>query len=469
MKKIIATTLLTIAATGFAASGQGLSLEQAREAYSRGDYDQAAATLAKGAEAEPKNATLNHQAGVALMRTGDFEQARKYLKRGTEESLLYLARIAVDGYDFDEAEELVERYDEARSKARRKAKGKQTTENPPIYEEVEETLERGRSMIERVEKIVVIDSIAVNKNDFFKAYRLAASAGKIEGTDVLPKGFEAADGTTVHVTQDGESMIWAMPDSAENYVVAEATRLADGSWEGPIQAGGDLGEGGDVNYPFLMADGMTLYFASDGDGSLGGYDIYISRRDGDGFLQPQNIGMPYNSPFDDYMLAIDEETGTGWWATDRNRLGDKVTIYRFIPSELRVNYPGDTPNLKEMALLTNYKATWEPGADYTALLAQPKEETNGKNGSEFRFALPDGRIISTLKDLPNQRARSLMMNYIELNAELQKLDERLATLRAEYGRGNRSREGAIRSGEERQKSLREEIARKRNEVVNALR
>ncbi|MDE6826363.1 MAG: tetratricopeptide repeat protein [Paramuribaculum sp.] len=469
MKQLIATTILTITATGFGASGQTLSLEQAREAFGHGDYDQAAATLAKSAEAEPKNATLNHQAGVALMRAGDIEQARKYLKRGTEESLLYLARIAVDGYDFDEAEELVERYDDARSKARRKAKGKQPAENPAIYDEVEETLERGRSMIERVEKIVVIDSIAVNKNEFFRAYRLAASAGKIEGTDVLPKGFPAAEPTTVHVTQDGESMIWAVPDSTENYVLAEATRLADGSWEGPVMPSGNLGEGGDVNYPFLMADGMTLYFASDGEGSLGGYDIYISRRDGDGFLQPQNIGMPYNSPFDDYMLAIDEETGTGWWATDRNQLEDMVTIYRFIPSELRVNYPTDTPNLKEMALLTNYKATWEPGADYTALLASPKEENGGRKGDEFRFSLPDGKILTSLQDIPNQRARMLMKSYIELNSELDNLNERLAGLRAEYGKGNRSREGAIRSAEERQKSLREEIARKRNEVVNAMR
>ncbi|MDE7470283.1 MAG: hypothetical protein K2M57_02420, partial [Paramuribaculum sp.] len=229
------------------------------------------------------------------------------------------------------------------------------------------------------------------------------------------------------------------------------------------------GEGGDVNYPFLMADGMTLYFASDGEGSLGGYDIYISRRDGDGFLQPQNIGMPYNSPFDDYMLAIDEETGTGWWATDRNQLEDMVTIYRFIPSELRVNYPTDTPNLKEMALLTNYKATWEPGADYTALLASPKEENGSRKGDEFRFSLPDGKILTSLQDIPNQRARMLMKSYIELNSELDNLNERLAGLRAEYGKGNRSREGAIRSAEERQKNLREEIARKRNEVVNAMR
>ncbi len=60
--------------------------------------------------------------------------------------------------------------------------------------------------------------------------------------------------------------------------------------------------------PFFMSDGVTLYYANDGDESIGGYDIFISRKGEDGFLQPQNIGMPYNSPYDDYMLAIDEVT-----------------------------------------------------------------------------------------------------------------------------------------------------------------
>jgi len=30
-----------------------------------------------------------------------------------------------------------------------------------------------------------------------------------------------------------------------------------------------------VAYPFLMADGVSLYFAADGEESLGGLDIFI--------------------------------------------------------------------------------------------------------------------------------------------------------------------------------------------------
>ena len=95
-----------------------------------------------------------------------------------------------------------------------------------------------------------------------------------------------------------------------------------------------------------MPDGVTLYFANNGENSLGGYDIFMTRRsDGDGegkeYFQPQNVGMPYNSPFNDFMMAIDEASGLGWWATDRNQIPGKVTVYVFIPSQMRVNVEPD--------------------------------------------------------------------------------------------------------------------------------
>ena len=49
-------------------------------------------------------------------------------------------------------------------------------------------------------------------------------------------------------------------------------RLLDG-WSEPEPLM-SLNEQGNVNYPFLMSDGITLYYASDGEGSLGGYDIF---------------------------------------------------------------------------------------------------------------------------------------------------------------------------------------------------
>ena len=164
--------------------------------------------------------------------------------------------------------------------------------------------------------------------------------------------------TTVYVTESGDRMLWGSPDAAGNVNIVESSHLADGSWESPHAVSDNLQLGSNANFPFLLSDGMTLYYASDGEGSLGGYDIYVTRNDGDRYLNPQNIGMPYNSPLDDYLLAIDDATGVGWWATDRNMIPDSLTIYLFVPQELRDNYPVDgTPDLVDRARITSVRAT----------------------------------------------------------------------------------------------------------------
>ena len=191
----------------------------------------------------------------------------------------------------------------------------------------------------------------------------------------------------------------------KNYTLTQSTRLDDGSWDEPQLLGEGLGEGGDAAYPFLMSDGVTLYFANDGENSLGGYDIFMTRNNGEEYLQPQNIGMPYNSPYDDYMLAIDEESGIGWWATDRNRLGDSITIYRFIPREMRVNYPADTAGLARLAIISDFRATQQPGADYSGLLARASD--NGDSGRSTAFTIAIGsKIYHDLNDFRTSRGRT---------------------------------------------------------------
>lgn len=90
----------------------------------------------------------------------------------------------------------------------------------------------------------------------------------------------------------------------------------------------------------MMADGMTLYFAAKGEESLGGYDIFVTRynKSTGEFVRAENVGMPFNSPANDYLMAIDETCNIGWFVTDRNQTADNVCIYRFIPNETREVY-----------------------------------------------------------------------------------------------------------------------------------
>jgi len=210
-------------------------------------------------------------------------------------------------------------------------------------------------------------------------------------------------------------MLWAAPDSTGHRQIVESIKLTDDSWSNPSPISDNLSENGDNDYPFMMADGVTLYFANNGNESIGGYDIFVATRDTatDSYLQPRNIGMPYNSPYDDYMLAIDELNGIGWWATDRNQLDDKLTIYVFVPNELRRNYDSDIDDIESYARISDYKATQE-GQDYSELMKEISEISTSTvtKKEDFRFPIGGGKIYTTLNDFKSTNAKNLMSQYL---------------------------------------------------------
>lgn len=358
----------------------------------------------------------------------------------------------IKAYDFDGAREDLEKYEDTKDASEQTAR------------RLEDRINLGSSMLERVQKIEVIDSIAVDKATFFDAYRLNPAAGSLSPASTLPAGFSADSATVVYSTESGERRLWGAPrPDGKGSRIVQTSLLADGSWESPAALDDAVnGDSHNANYPFVMSDGITLYYASDCPAtSLGGYDIYITRFDGEKYLEPQNIGMPFNSTADDFLLAIDETTGAGWWATDRNNLGDKLTVYLFIPSEIRVNYPPDTPGLADLAKLTDFKATRPRGADYSRLikaLSAPVRHDHAAD-DEFEFAMPDGRVIRNLGELSSERARNAMEDYLDRIDDLNYLLLDLADWRSGYAAGDSSLASRILEGEKEESRIRADIRR----------
>lgn len=453
--------ILSIFTGIFSIYSHAITLDEAKKAFAAGDYAEALPALISTADKEPRNAAINQMAGIALMRTGQSDKAIHYLQKGTNEAKIYLAEIAFYDYRFNDGIELIDKYAEGQKKARKPVS--------PDADKVRERLELGLSMLDRVEKIVIIDSINVDSEDFFTAYKLSAPSGRIETPSILQPDFNAATPTSVYVTESGNKMMWASTDKDENFVLVETNKLADGTWERPSELGNSLNEGGDANYPFLMSDGVTLYFANDGTNSLGGYDIFISRNDGSSYLNPQNIGMPYNSPDNDYLLAIDEVSGIGWWATDRNHIEDQVTIYIFIPQELRINYPADQENLADLAIIKSIRDTWAPDADYAQLLEKIRqlgtEQTH--KSADFHFALPGKRIYTSLSDFKSNTARDLMTEYLAKLDQTNKLKAKLAEMRAAYSKGNKGIGTEIQQTERELENMEKDLKRRINDIVRA--
>lgn len=354
--------------------------------------------------------------------------------RTTAADHLELARRYAAEYRPEEAREQYDNYERLTRRARKQV--------PEEIEAERSALVTMENMLERVESIVVFDSLTVDSATFFTHYRLAPEAGRI----VTGSMARIPDAPMAFVPQSNTEILYALPDSAGDFRLYGADILDDGTLDHPRMLDVDNG-GGSARFPFLMSDGVTLYYAHDGEGSLGGYDIFMTRRSDDGFLQPQNVGMPYNSPANDYMLAIDEVSGAGWWASDRSAAPGTVTIYMFRPSHTRVNVSPDNPDLTALARLSDISLTWEPGADYTALRdrirqADKAPRQTGQSHESFNIAVGN-RTFRSLDDFTSPEARKAMARAINARAAISSIEARLAGLREKYRNGDHSGEATI--------------------------
>lgn len=72
---------------------------------------------------------------------------------------------------------------------------------------------------------------------------------------------------------------------------------------------------------YLHIDGETMYLASQGHESLGGYDIFVSKKEQGVWSRPVNLGYPINTPYDDFFFSV---TASGKYAyISSNRAGGK--------------------------------------------------------------------------------------------------------------------------------------------------
>lgn len=462
VRKIVLGLLMAVAAVAVAAP-----IDDAKKLYREGRYEEALSILETLQRKSPRNGNVNYWHGATLVALDRAAEAVPFLEtaltRDVPEAAYALGRIVADDYRAADALSYFDKYSTMMTRARRQIADQEA------FDAERSRLVLMENMLQRVERIEVIDSLTVDAEAFFTAYRMAPEAGRFVSGATLGM----ADVEMGFLPQSNTELFYAQPDTAGVYQLMSAGILDDGTLDSAAPlAGEDLSGGGNAEYPFLMADGLTLYFASDGEGSIGGYDIFLTRRGDDGFLLPQNVGMPYNSTADDYLLAIDETSGVGWWATDRNRIPGKVTIYVFVPSTSRKNVPTDDANLLQLARLSDISLTQQPDADYSQLLANiaaNENATRGNAGASARvFNLPIGgndRVYHYLSDFQSDEARSAMARAIDCQLRCQNLARRLDALRRNYAGGRSDLSADIVDAERELDAARRELRTLKNSAI----
>ena len=336
-------------------------------------------------------------------------------------------------------------------------KKKRVVKKPPVVV-VEEPQEDPRitNMREMTQQIIIIDSIVTDKQQFLSHYRLSSETGSLMTTSQF---FGKPINGYAFLNEMGNKVYFSKPNFDGRLKLYTSDKLGN-SWSEAIRLQG-LDEGiSEANYPFMLNDGITLYFAAKGDESIGGYDIFFTRYDSrsGSFLKPENIGMPFNSEANDYMYAADEESGIGYFVSDRRQPEDKVCVYIFILPETRRSYDPSKyteQQIRDLADIVSIADTWGNGSERRAALARLKAigttdsqtVVDKASSANTAIVINDRLTYTSVNDFRSPKAAN---HY----RELLKARERQATLEAEL---QKSRDRYARSNEDGRRLLSEVI------------
>ena len=323
---------------------------------------------------------------------------------------------------------------------RKKTKGKAVkTEMTEEQERVEAMRER---MLPSTAQVMFIDSVVTDKAGFISKIPLNSESGEIGTTGEAADTAASIPGGT-YVNEFGNKRFYAKADTSGHYRLYTADKLG-GKWTGErlIDEFGDEFE--DINFPYMMADGVTLYFAAKGKEGLGGYDIYMTRYDRETgrFYEPENAGLPYNSTGNDYYCVIDEFDNIGWLVTDRRQPNGKVCIYTFVPAETRTAYDIEAvgeSKVESLADIRSISDTWTDDAKLQAARTRLKAMTARKSDagrSQMAFVVNDRTVYTSAADFKSPTNRQRFTKLCNMKDNAAELAESLDDMRLEYAKSS---------------------------------
>ena len=169
--------------------------------------------------------------------------------------------------------------------------------------------------------------------------------------------------------------------------IYKSKRQKDGTWGKAENLGNNINTEFDERSPFLLKDGKTLYFSSQGHHyNIGGNDFFMSKKDDNGnWSEPLNFGFPINTTDDNlFMYPTAKNKAIIAMATD-DGFGD-LDLYEIS------FYPEDNPSIIVKGKLDNQ------GKEIAVAIKNDngiKNTTTNTNG-EFEIIVPAGDASITL-------------------------------------------------------------------------
>lgn len=130
--------------------------------------------------------------------------------------------------------------------------------------------------------------------------------------------FAKGDYVTAHpsVSKDGSVIYFTsnMPGGQGGSDIWMSKREGE-SWGAPQNLGEGVNTAGDESFPYISPNGI-LYFSSNGHAGFGGLDVFVSVQEGGRWTKANNMMPPINSSSDDFGIIFKDDN-SGYFSSNR--------------------------------------------------------------------------------------------------------------------------------------------------------
>ncbi len=219
-----------------------------------------------------------------------------------------------------------------------------------------------------------------------------------------------------------ESSACLSPDGKLLYFVSErpggfgnadiwvSKKIGKQEWEKPVNLGPAINTEYDELGVFLHPDGKTLFFTSKGHGSMGGYDVFVSRNEDGKWSNPINLGYPINTTKDELHFTLTTDGKTAYISSRKVSGLGGADIYEI---DLR-NYEFPIADIKTDTVIAEVKSTFNP--EISILRGQVIDAYAGQAMQDIDIIISDAITEKTIAEITTDDTGSYFIT-LKGNAE----------------------------------------------------
>lgn len=163
-----------------------------------------------------------------------------------------------------------------------------------------------------------------------KLYIFELKGSKWVAKEPFPYNNESYSILHPSISSDGKNLYFSsdMPGGHGGMDLFVCKKEGD-SWGQPQNLGPEINTSGNEVFPYIRKD-ETLFFSSDVHPGFGGLDVFSTFKVGDKYAEVKNMGSPFNSSTDDFGILFSDDNNSGYLSSDRPGGKGSDDIYSFL-------------------------------------------------------------------------------------------------------------------------------------------